>query len=105
MMLRAFSGHTSRSFRARAKPAHLAALKRPSCLSSLRAQTSASGGMGQRVVWAWNEFDPLEEVIVGIADGSTVPPNEPGHLSKVWHLPGTVAEMGQPRHPAKIERA
>lgn len=59
----------------------------------------------KRVVWAWNEFDPLEEVIVGIADGSTVPPNEPGHLSKVWHLPGTVADMGKPRSPAKIEKA
>lgn len=25
-------------------------------------------------VWAWNEWDPLEEVIVGIVDGATIPP-------------------------------
>ena len=25
-------------------------------------------------VWAWNEWDPLEEVIVGRVEGSTVPP-------------------------------
>ncbi|EER01785.1 hypothetical protein Pmar_PMAR015527 [Perkinsus marinus ATCC 50983] len=25
----------------------------------------------------WNDFDPLEEVVVGIADGSCFPPHEP----------------------------
>lgn len=25
-------------------------------------------------VWAWNEWDPLEEVIVGLVEGATVPP-------------------------------
>ena len=25
-------------------------------------------------VWAWNEWDPLEEVIVGRVEGATVPP-------------------------------
>lgn len=57
------------------------------------------------MVWAWNEFDPLEEVIVGIADGSAVPPNEPGHLSKIWNLPSTIAECGKRRSPDKIQKA
>lgn len=56
-------------------------------------------------MWAWNEFDPLEEVIVGIADGSAVPPDEPGHVSKIWHLPSTLADCGKARLPEKIERA
>jgi glycine amidinotransferase len=64
-----------------------------------------SSAAGQRVVWAWNEFDPLEEVIVGIADGSAVPPNEPGHMSKVWHLPGTIADMGKMRPADKVQKA
>jgi len=25
-------------------------------------------------VWSWNEWDPLEEVIVGRAEGASVPP-------------------------------
>ena len=24
-------------------------------------------------VWSWNEWDPLEEVVVGIIDGATIP--------------------------------
>jgi len=68
-------------------------------------QTSVASSAGQRVVWAWNEFDPLEEVIVGIADGSAVPPNEPGHLSKIWNLPSTIAECGKRRTPDKIQKA
>mmetsp|Transcript_4201 Transcript_4201/g.8095 ORF Transcript_4201/g.8095 Transcript_4201/m.8095 type:complete len:423 (+) Transcript_4201:38-1306(+) len=71
-----------------------------SCRAAARNASSA-----QRVVWAWNEFDPLEEVIVGIAEGSSVPPNEPGHLSKVWHMPNTVADMGQLRPAEKVEKA
>merc|ERR1719491_1552042 len=72
---------------------------------SVRMQTSVASSAGQRVVWAWNEFDPLEEVIVGIADGSAVPPNEPGHLSKIWNLPSTIAEYGKRRTPDKIQKA
>lgn len=69
------------------------------------AQRMASSQSQERVVWSWNEFDPLEEVIVGIADGSAVPPNEPGHLSKVWHLPSTLEDMGKARHTAKVSKA
>jgi len=72
-------------------------------LISCKRQLATS--TGERVVWAWNEFDPLEEVIVGIADGSAVPPNEPGHLSKVWHLPHTIEDMGTRRDEEKVRKA
>jgi len=68
---------------------------------TLRGFSSVS----DRVVWAWNEFDPLEEVIIGISHNSAVPPNEPGHLSKVWHLPGTISDMGKMRDAEKVEKA
>jgi glycine amidinotransferase len=37
---------------------------------------------GDRLVWRWNDFDPLEEVMVGIADGACFPPLEPGCQSE-----------------------
>ena len=30
----------------------------------------------------WNDFDPLEEVVLGIADGACFPPMEPGCQSE-----------------------
>eukprot|EP00928_Gymnodinium_smaydae_P090852 TRINITY_DN74565_c0_g1_i1.p1 TRINITY_DN74565_c0_g1~~TRINITY_DN74565_c0_g1_i1.p1 ORF type:complete len:432 (+),score=21.54 TRINITY_DN74565_c0_g1_i1:63-1358(+) len=84
-------------------------LSQPVCVkqngSMSQRCSSAASGHQQRVVWAWNEFDPLEEVIVGIADGSSVPPNEPGHLSKVWHMPQTVEDMGKMRPDDKVAKA
>jgi glycine amidinotransferase len=32
-----------------------------------------------RIVNSWNEWDPLEEVVVGIADNAAFEPTEPGH--------------------------
>jgi glycine amidinotransferase len=66
---------------------------------------SSTASTGSQIVSAWTEFDPLEEVIVGIADGSTVPPDEPGHRSKVWHLGNTIADMNSPRCPKKVATA
>lgn len=35
------------------------------------------------VVGSWNEWDPLEEIVVGTADGACYEPTEPGHRPKV----------------------
>jgi len=35
-------------------------------------------------VMAWNEWDPLEEVIVGRLDGATIPSN---HVTVTFNLP------------------
>jgi glycine amidinotransferase len=35
-----------------------------------------------RLVWRWNDFDPLEEVVVGIADNACFPPLEPACQSE-----------------------
>merc|ERR1719499_2124534 len=72
---------------------------------NLRGMSTSASDSKSRVVWAWNEFDPLEEIIVGIADGSSIPPREPGHLTKIWHLPNTLADMGTLRPQDKVEKA
>jgi glycine amidinotransferase len=55
-------------------------------------------------VSSWNEWDPLQEVVVGIADGSAVPPLHPAEEAKVFHLPNTKNNVGM-RDPEKIKRA
>ena len=56
------------------------------------------------IVCSWNEWDPLEEVIVGLAGGSAVPPLRPAEESKIFHMPNTLGAAG-PRDPAKIAAA
>ena len=56
------------------------------------------------IVSSWNEWDPLEEVVVGIADGSAVPPLHPAEEAKIFHLPNTKSSVGM-RDADKIERA
>ena len=56
------------------------------------------------IVSSWNEWDPLEEVVVGIADGSAVPPLHPAEEAKIFHLPNTKRSVGM-RDADKIERA
>lgn len=34
-------------------------------------------GAERGIVNSWNEWDPLEEIIVGIADKAVIPPREP----------------------------
>src|SRR3712207_5775520 len=58
------------------------------------AQTAAGYGAGREgqpgvpaphsPVMAWNEWDPLEEVIVGSLDGATIPTH---HLTVIFNLP------------------
>src|SRR3989338_10865042 len=38
-----------------------------------KEKTSHAGQMGRSPVWSCNEWDPLEEVVVGVVDGATVP--------------------------------
>lgn len=56
------------------------------------------------IVSSWNEWDPLEEVIVGLAGGSAVPPLHPAEEAKVFHMPNTLAACGA-RSEAKIAAA
>jgi glycine amidinotransferase len=44
-------------------------------------------------VMAWNEWDPLEEVIVGSLDGATIPTH---HLTVIFNLP----RAAQPFYPS-----
>jgi glycine amidinotransferase len=41
-------------------------------------------------VWSWNEWDPLEEVIVGCLEGAAVPPS---HVTMVGNLPPRAARL------------
>ena len=58
----------------------------------------------EKLVCSWNEWDPLEEVIVGVAAGSAVPPLHPAEEAKIFHMPNTLAYTG-PRSEAKIAAA
>ncbi|MBY0335067.1 MAG: hypothetical protein K2X11_00540 [Acetobacteraceae bacterium] len=41
-------------------------------------------------VWSWNEWDPLEEVIVGRLDGAVIPPY---HVSVTFNVPSFTAKL------------
>ena len=75
---------------------------------SVRPLTSRLPGIARRAlsqkVCSWNEWDPLEEVIVGLAEGSAVPPNHPAEEAKIFNLPNTLEGVG-PRDPDKIRAA
>lgn len=56
------------------------------------------------IVSSWNEWGVLREVVVGVAEGSAVPPLHPAELAKVYHLPRTCSNVGL-RSPDKVARA
>ena len=57
------------------------------------------------VVNSWNEWDPLEEVVVGSADGSCFEPSEPANRPQIRNArPGTPFPTGPKSHGA-VERA
>ncbi|MDO3637349.1 serine/threonine protein kinase [Mycolicibacterium arseniciresistens] len=57
------------------------------------------------VVNSWNEWDPLEEVVVGSADGACFEPTEPGSRPQIRNARrGTPFPEG-PKPPEAIERA
>lgn len=45
----------------------------PSPATTLDTTDTTLNTTSSRPVWSWNEWDPLEEVIVGRADGAAVP--------------------------------
>eukprot|EP00940_MAST-03C_sp_MAST-3C-sp2_P000743 g743.t1 len=57
------------------------------------------------LVSSWNEWDTLEEVVVGIADGSAIPPLHPAEEAKIFHLSNTKDVAGTLRSSQKIEAA
>ncbi|MBE7200867.1 MAG: amidinotransferase, partial [Parafilimonas terrae] len=68
-------------------------MERESPITAVEAvadDTHAGGSAGpgapapQSPVMAWNEWDPLEEVIVGSLDGATIPTH---HLTVIFNLP------------------
>ena len=61
-----------------------------------------------KIVSSWNDFDPLKRVIVGRADNSMIPPEEPATSEKVpvdsemrgmWGMP-CIAIRAPARFPA-----
>lgn len=57
-----------------------------------------------KLVNSWNEWDPLEEVVVGIADNACYEPTEPGHKPQIRNRPGEPFPEG-PKPPEVIDRA
>nr|WP_026422577.1 glycine amidinotransferase [Actinokineospora inagensis] len=57
------------------------------------------------VVNSWNEWDPLEEIIVGSADGANFEPTEPGNRPQIRNAaPGTPFPTG-PKSAEQVDRA
>lgn len=47
-----------------------------------------------RLVNSWNEWDPLEEVVVGIADNANYEPTEPGNRPQIRNKPNALFPTG-----------
>ena len=60
--------------------------------------------MTATVVNSWNEFDPLKHVIVGRADHTCIPPNEPATEAKVPE-DSDMRGMWGPRPLETVEKA
>ena len=57
-----------------------------------------------KIVNSWNDFDPLKRVIVGRADFSVIPPEEPATSEKV-PIDSEMRGMWGPRPTATVEAA
>ena len=57
-----------------------------------------------KIVNSWNDFDPLKHVIVGRADFSVIPPEEPATSEKV-PVDSEMRGMWGPRPTATVEAA
>ena len=57
-----------------------------------------------KIVNSWNDFDPLTHVIVGVADHSVIPPEEPATSEKV-PLDSPMRGMWGPRPTETVEKA
>ena len=63
--------------------------------------------MSATIVSSWNEFDPLKHVIVGRADHTCIPPDEPATQAKIpedsdmrgmWGTP-SIGDRGKGKQP------
>ncbi len=72
-----------------------------------RASEPAKEPDSERLVWSWNEWDPLEEIVVGTADGAYFNPTEPGYQPKIPdpHLQRQLLWPRGPKHPDVIDAA
>ncbi|HGH3584539.1 TPA: hypothetical protein ACJK1P_004106 [Salmonella enterica subsp. diarizonae serovar 38:(k):z35] len=57
-----------------------------------------------RIVNSWNDFDPLKHVIVGVADHSCIPPEEPATSEKV-PIDSPMRGQWGPRPTETVEKA
>lgn len=57
-----------------------------------------------KVVNSWNDFDPLKHIIVGVADHSCIPPEEPATSEKV-PIDSAMRGMWGPRPLETVEKA
>ena len=75
-------------------------LTRQAATQPVEAQTTACQ------VNSYNEWDPLEEVIVGRLEGATIPP---GHITVTYNVPRAIAQLvklfGGMRYPGWMKRA
>ncbi|WP_228387138.1 hypothetical protein [Streptomyces katsurahamanus] len=56
------------------------------------------------LVNSWNEWDPLREIVVGVADNACFEPREPGHRPQPRGKDGGAFPTG-PKPPEMIDRA
>lgn len=70
------------------------------------SEVATDAGAGLRIVSSWNEWDPLEEIVVGVADNACYEPPEPGirPVQRGDVAPGTPFPTG-PKPRQVIERA
>ena len=61
--------------------------------------------MSKTVVSSWNDFDPLEHVIVGRADFTCIPPTEPATEAKIPEDSAMRGRCWGPRPLETVERA
>lgn len=57
-----------------------------------------------KIVNSWNDFDPLKRIIVGVADHSCIPPEEPATSEKV-PVDSKMRGMWGPRPLETVEKA
>ncbi len=71
-----------------------------------RTSEPAREAVAERIVWSWNEWDPLEEIVVGTAEGAYFPPTEPGYQPKMPEPLGRELLWPRgPKHPTVIDKA
>lgn len=71
-------------------------------MSLTRARTLTK--TSTRIVNSWDEFSPLKHIIIGVPDGTCIPPNEPASRHKI-PFDSDMKGMTGPRSLASVEAA